>query len=174
MRKRKNNENGSIYGNRALKRIRPSRGVQPHSAINPTVHESLIMPTATQLNLPLDNEIGTLARLCRDLAHGGVNLLALSAPETGKEKGVVRLLVPNRALAEMALVKAGYLFSVEEVLFLELKNRPGALAKAVEKLARGRISIRYAYATASSRTQKTAAVIAVDEGDLPKALKLLG
>jgi hypothetical protein len=28
------------------------------------------MPTATQLNLPLDNEIGTLARLCRDLAHG--------------------------------------------------------------------------------------------------------
>ena len=48
---------------------------------------------AIQLNLPLDNEIGTLARLCRDLAHGGVNLLALSAPETGREKGTVRLLV---------------------------------------------------------------------------------
>jgi hypothetical protein len=132
------------------------------------------MPTATQLNLPLDNEIGTLARLCRDLAHGGVNVLALSAPETGRDKGVVRLLVPNRELAERELKKAGYLFAAEEVLFLELKNRPGALAKAVEKLARARIGIRYAYATASSRTQKTAAVVAVADDDLPKALKLLG
>ena len=132
------------------------------------------MPTATQLNLPLDNEVGTLARLCRDLAHGGVNVLALSAPETGGDRGVVRLLVPNREIAERALKKAGYLFAVEQVLFLELKNRPGALAKAVEKLARARIAIRYAYATASSRTQKTAAVVAVADADLPKALQLLG
>lgn len=127
---------------------------------------------ATQLNLPLDNEIGTLARLCRDLAHGGVNLLALSAPETGREKGTVRLLVPHGDLAARALTKAGYVFAVEEVLFIELKNRPGALAKAVEKLARARISIRYAYATASSRTRTTAAVVAVADNDLPRALRM--
>jgi len=132
------------------------------------------MPTATQINLPLDNEIGTLARLCRDLAHGGVNVLALSAPETGREKGTIRLLVPNKELAERAMQRAGYLYSIEEVLFLELKNRPGALAKAVEKLAKARIAIRYAYATASARTRTTAAVIAVSDADLPKALKLLG
>ena len=94
------------------------------------------MPTATQLNLPLDNEIGTLARLCRDLAHGGVNLLAIAAPETGREKGGVRLLVLNREVAVRALSKAGYLFTEEQVLFLEMTNRPGALAKAIEKLAR--------------------------------------
>jgi hypothetical protein len=132
------------------------------------------MPTATQLNLSVDNAIGTLARLCRDLAHGGVNVLAVSAPETGHDNGVVRLLVPNRELAERALTKAGYAFAVEEVLFLELKNRPGALAKAVEKLARADIGIRYAYATASSRTKTTAAVVAVAENDLGRALKLLG
>jgi hypothetical protein len=135
---------------------------------------SCIMPTATQLNLSVDNAIGTLARLCRDLAHGGVNVLAVSAPETGHDNGVVRLLVPNRELAERALTKAGYAFAVEEVLFLELKNRPGALAKAVEKLARAGIGIRYAYATASSRTKTTAAVVAVAENDLGRALKLLG
>jgi len=127
---------------------------------------------ATQLNLPLDNEIGTLARLCRDLAQGGVNLLALSAPETGREVGTVRLLVPNGDLASRALSKAGYVFTADEVLFVELKNRPGALAKAVEKLARARIAIRYAYATASSRTRTTAAVVAVADADLPRALQL--
>ena len=132
------------------------------------------MPTATQLNLPLDNEIGTLARLCRDLAHGGVNLLAIAAPETGREKGGVRLLVLNREVAVRALSKAGYLFTEEQVLFLEMTNRPGALAKAIEKLARARIDIRYAYATATPQTKKTAAVVAVADSDLARAVKLLG
>ncbi len=131
------------------------------------------MPLATQLNLSLDNEIGTLARLCRDLAHGGVNLLALSAPATGHEKGVVRLLVRDLEIASRALSKAGYVFAAEEVLFLELKNRPGALAKAIEKLARAHINVRYTYATASPRTKTTAAVVAVAEADLPRALQLL-
>lgn len=132
------------------------------------------MPKAIQLNLSLENRTGTLARLCRDLAHGGVNVLALSAPETESGRGVVRLLVPNRELAEGALARSGYAFTAEEVLFVELKNRPGALARAVEKLARAEIHIRYLYATASTRTQKTAAVLAVQEGDLPRALRLLG
>jgi hypothetical protein len=132
------------------------------------------MPIATQLNLALENDIGVLARLCRDLAHGGVNLLAISAPEKGQEKGVVRLLVPNRELAAHVLTKAGYAFAADEVLFVELNNRPGALARAAEKLARAGIDVRYAYATASARTRTTAAVIAVAEPELPRALKLLG
>lgn len=132
------------------------------------------MPVATQLNLPLDNEIGTLAALCRILAHGGVNLLAIAAPETGREGGGIRLLVVNRDLAVRTLSKAGYLFSEEQVLFVEVTNRPGALAKAVEKLARARIDIRYAYATASPRAKKTAAVVAVAEADVARAVRLLG
>ena len=132
------------------------------------------MPRATQLTLPLDNEIGTLAKLCRDLAQGGVNLLAISAPETAHEQSGIRLLVINREIAVRALSKAGYLFAEEDVLFLELTNRPGALARAVEKLAKARIDIRYAYATASARARKVAAVVAVPVADLAKAVKLLG
>ena len=131
------------------------------------------MPKATQLTLPLDNEMGTLAKLCRDLAQGGVNLLAISAPETS-ERGGIRLLVVNRDIAVRALTKAGYLFAEEDVVFLELTNRPGALARAVEKLAKARIDIRYAYATASTRARKVAAVVAVPDADTARAVKLLG
>lgn len=139
-----------------------------------TALECLAMPLATQLSLPLDNEIGTLAQLCRDLASGGVNLLAIAAPEAGREQAAVRLLVMNREIAARTLAKAGYLFAEEQVLYVELANRPGALARAVEKLARARIDIRYAYATTSARAKKTAAVVAVPETDLKRALKLLG
>jgi hypothetical protein len=131
------------------------------------------MPITTQLNLPLDNEIGTLARLCRDLAHGGVNLLALAAPESGREGGGIRLLVMNRDLAVRVLTEAGYLFSEERVLLLDVTNRPGALAKAVEKLAAAGMGIRYAYATTSPRAKKTAVVVAVDDANVERAARLL-
>ena len=132
------------------------------------------MPKATQLNLNMENQIGALARLCRDLAHAGVNLLALCTPASEETSGVVRLLVANRELAENALSKAGYSFAVEEVVFIELKNRPGALAKVVEKLSDSSIDVRYAYATAHRKVQMTAVVIAVGEQDLGRALELLG
>lgn len=130
------------------------------------------MPKATQLNLSLENKIGTLAALCRDLADRGVNLLGISALETNSKTGPVRLLVTNPELADYALSKAGYTFVKEDVLFVEIKNRPGALAKAVEKLAQAGINVRYAYATAYTKAQKTAAVIAVAEPDLDKAVGL--
>jgi hypothetical protein len=85
----------------------------------------------------------------------------------------VRLLVVNREIASRVLSKAGYRFDVEEVIFVELKNRPGALAKAVEKLARANIDVRYLYATAYAKAQKTAAVIAVADEDVERASKLV-
>ena len=132
------------------------------------------MPKAVQLNLKLVNGPGTLAVLCRDLADHGVNLLALSAPDIAAKTGPVRLLVANPDLARHKMKQAGYRFTEEEVLFVELKNRPGSLAKAMEKLARAKINVRYAYATAYTKAQKTAAVIAVDPSRLAKALKLIG
>lgn len=132
------------------------------------------MPRATQLTLSVPNEVGTLARLCEDLAQGGVNLLALSAPEVDGRAGIVRLIVANRELATAALTRAGYRYSTEEVLFVEIKNRPGALARAVEKLARARIDIRSAHATAYPKARKTAAVLAVPQADVERADRLLG
>jgi hypothetical protein len=130
------------------------------------------MATATQLNLRLENQVGRLAKLCRDLADGGVNLLALLAPESHGAIGLVRLLVANPELARTALERAGYSFEAEDVLFIQLRNRPGALAKAAEKLHRAGINITYAYVTAYRRAHTAAAVIAVPPGDLDRASRL--
>ncbi len=111
------------------------------------------MPLATQLTIRLRNDVGVLARLCRDLSDAGVNLIGLSAHEWG-QRGVVRLLVVNPQQAKEALRKAGYRCLVDQVVFTEIKNRPGALAKTVEKLARAHINIESAYATAHLRSQK--------------------
>jgi hypothetical protein len=131
------------------------------------------MPKATQLNVELENKTGSLARMCRDLASNGVNLLALSAPDIKAKSGLIRLLVANPELAQKKITKLGYFYTVEEVLYIEIKNRPGSIAKAMEKLSRANINIRYCYATAYKMSRKTGAVIAVAQEDLAKAYKLL-
>jgi hypothetical protein len=131
------------------------------------------MPKATQLNVKMDNKVGSLARLCRDLADKGINLRALTAPDIRAKTGLIRLLVINPELAQVKMKEMGYSFTVEEVMLIDIKNRPGALAKAMEKLARAGINVKYTYATAYSQARKTSAVIAVAEEDLPKAHKLL-
>jgi hypothetical protein len=131
------------------------------------------MALATQLTLSLPNDTGTLAKLCRDLADAGVNLLALSAADRADAGGSIRLLVASPDQAQKALAKAGYAFEVEDVLFVELKNRPGALAKATDRLSRAGINIRYAYATTYRRAQRTAAVIAVAPADTARASRLV-
>lgn len=132
------------------------------------------MPIATQLNVKLENKTGSLARLCRDLANHGINLMALSAPDITAKKGLIRLLVVNPELAQKKITQAGYSFTIEEVLHVEIKNRPGSIAKAMEKLARAGINVRYSYATSFKQAKKSGAVIAVAEKDLRKAVKLLG
>ncbi|MFH1756259.1 MAG: amino acid-binding protein [Candidatus Latescibacterota bacterium] len=132
------------------------------------------MPKAIQLNVKLENKTGSLARLCRDMADHGINLRALSAPDIKARSGLIRLLVVNAELAQVKMKQAGYSFTVEEVLYVDIKNRPGALAKAMEKLAKAGINVTYTYATAYSKARKTAAVIGVSKEDLPKAHKLLG
>ena len=127
---------------------------------------------ASQFNLELPNQTGTLARLCRDLASNGVNLLAIAAPE--QPGNVIRLLVVHRDLAENAFQKLDYTYTVEDVLFIELRHKPGALAKAVEKLAEADLEVRYAYATADVKANTTAVVIAVAPEQLDRAMELLG
>ena len=131
------------------------------------------LAVATQLTLSLANTTGALAKLCRDLADAGVNLLALSADDRSASSGPIRLLVASPEQAQKALAKAGYTFHAEEVLFVELKNRPGALAKATGRLSRAGVDIRYAYATTYRRAQRTSAVIAVAATDLARASRLV-
>ena len=73
------------------------------------------MPLATQLTIRLGNKIGVLARLCRDLADTGVNLIGLSAYQWG-QRGVVQLLVIDHERAQEALRKAGYRCEVDRAL----------------------------------------------------------
>lgn len=108
------------------------------------------MPRTTQLVLSLQSKPGVLATISRTLADARVNILSLSAAEAAG-RGKIRMIVSNPTVAKRALRKARYRFVEEPAFTKRLTNKPGALARVVQRLAGGRINIRSAYATTAGR-----------------------
>jgi hypothetical protein len=128
------------------------------------------VPKVTQLTVPLANKPGSLAKLCSTLSKAGVNITAVLSPESGRTSRV-RVLVDDRDKAKEALKGAKVRFSEEDVIALELDDRPGAIGEVAEKLAKSKINIKYAYATTQAGSTKATLIFAVQ--DVRKALGVL-
>jgi hypothetical protein len=116
---------------------------------------------ATQLVVPLANKPGTLARLCTVLGDAEVNITGVFAPEA-RGTGKARVMVVDVAGARAALRKAKISFTEEEVLNVEMDNKPGAFGELARKLAQKKINIRYAYAT-TAPFARAGVVVAVSD-----------
>jgi hypothetical protein len=128
-----------------------------------------LISRATQFVVSLADRPGALAEVCTVLGETGVNITAVFAPET-KGEGKVRVMVHNVDAGRAALKAAKIKFSEEDVLDVELDNRPGAFGELAGKLARAKINIRHAYAT-TAPFARAKVVIAVP--DVAKALAVL-
>lgn len=102
-----------------------------------------------QLSVFLDNRPGTLARTCQALAKDGINILSLSISDT-VDHAVVRMVVSDARKAGMILQSLHGTIQEREVIFMDIPNKPGTLAKIAEQLAAAGINIEYAYCTGSA------------------------
>lgn len=125
---------------------------------------------ATQLAVFLANKPGTLADVCETLMKEGINIFAMTISDT-VDHAVVRLICsdPRKALA--VFEDRGVLVVDQQVLTLEVKNRPGSLARIARKLAEYDVNIEYAYC-ASGPSAKTGLVV-IRISDIKKGLKAL-
>jgi hypothetical protein len=125
---------------------------------------------ATQFVIPLADEPGTLARLCSVLGDAEVNIIGIFVPEAKGRAQAARVMAVDVAAARAALRKAKIPFSEEEVLNVELDNKPGAFGEFASKLAKKKINITHAYAT-TAPFARAGVVVAVS--DIDKALAAL-
>ena len=102
----------------------------------------------TQLAVFLDNRPGTLARTCQVLAKANINILALSILDT-VDHAIVRMVVDRPKEAERVLLSLHTMVQGRDVVFMDVPNEAGALAKIAERLTESGINIEYAYCTTS-------------------------
>ena len=94
----------------------------------PPVRQSPGMEIATQLALFLENTPGTLAAVCDELATASINILALTISDT-VDHSVVRMIVSDTDRALSIFEEHGTLVVENEVLLIEIDNKPGSLSR---------------------------------------------
>lgn len=128
------------------------------------------MQTRKQITVFLENKPGRLAQVLSELARNKINIVALSVMDRS-EAGVLRLVTEDEAQTARVIQALNAPFAESEVLAVELKNQPGALAHLCETLAGEHISIDYAYCSSGGRNGKVFGIFKVS--NLEKAQRLL-
>lgn len=128
------------------------------------------MPIKKQFSVMVENKRGALAQVCSRLAEKAVNILALMVPE---QPGIapIRLVVSSEETAQKILDALGSSYTEEDVLAVEVSDKPGALGKVTRKLADHNIDVKYAYGTIEKGVDK--AMIIMGVSDLEAAVKVL-
>jgi hypothetical protein len=107
---------------------------------------------ATDLTLYLDDQPGELARVGDALGKAGANIVGLCALTTGGGQAEVHILVQDATKAFEALQNAGIkIVAEQEVIVLDMEDRPGALGEVAHKLGKARVNLTTAYLATNTR-----------------------
>ena len=128
------------------------------------------MEKATQLSIPMENAPGQLGRLCRALTQAGVNIRGMMVSDAA-DVSTLRILVNNPAAAQKALREVGLCVVAQQVLVLELADKPGALEAVAVCLGEAGINIHYIYGTGDGARGK--AVLVMRVSDVDRAIQTL-
>jgi hypothetical protein len=129
------------------------------------------METSKQVSVFLENKPGRLANVLSALAREKVNITALTVMDS-HDNSVLRVVTNDVARTRKVLGALNTPHAENDVLVVELRNQPGALAHVCELLGAEHINIEYAYCSAGGRNGKTFGVFKVSNTD--KAMKVLG
>lgn len=117
-----------------------------------------------QISVFLDNRPGSLAKMARHLADKGINLRALSLAET-RDFGTARLVVLDPDKCMQALKEAEYHFIETDVLAIEVADRPGGMADALEIITGEQLDVEYIYSMVSTKAGFAIVILRVSDPD---------
>jgi hypothetical protein len=128
------------------------------------------MEQLKQISIFSENKPGRLRKITKVLAEEGVNILAINIASSNGF-GVIRFIVDKSDLAYQKLKQKGFTVSLNEVLAIELVDRPGGLFEVSAVLSKKKINIENAYVLILGSRKK--AFLIVDVHDIEKAKNLL-
>jgi hypothetical protein len=120
------------------------------------------MPIMKELTIRMENRPGSLAKVCRELADRGVNIMAFQSIPSDKTI-LVCIVVDQPVAAEAVLDKEGIIYTEGEVAQVRLPHGPGELARAACKLSEANININYAYCGVEPSTNAPLVIFGVTE-----------
>ncbi|HTD81307.1 MAG TPA: ACT domain-containing protein [Thermoplasmata archaeon] len=113
---------------------------------------------------------GELARVTEALAEHAVNIRAI-ASEGGHESSFLRIVTNDVATTEKAFKLAGIKNEANDLLTVELIDRPGELAKIARRLARAGVNVESIYILGSKNGKTEVGMVVSDMEKAKVALR---
>ena len=127
------------------------------------------MPRAKELKVRVQDRPGALGEVAAALAEKKINLRGVNAWVEGNE-GIVRLVADKAAAAKKALAAKGWQVQEQEVVELELADKPGTLAEKAIALGRAGVNITHVFVGTGGARKAT---VFLGVSDVARALKAL-
>jgi hypothetical protein len=117
-----------------------------------------------QISVFLENKPGQLRMACRRLAEAGINILTLSLADT-RQFGILHIITPEWEHARIVFKEAGFIASVNEVLAVEVADRPGGLVEILDVIEDAGLNVEYMYAFTFGNKGRAALIFRFDDPD---------
>lgn len=97
-----------------------------------------------QLSIFLENKQGALVDVLRYLKESNIQIIASTIAET-EQYGIYRVICDNPEQAYLVLKEQGVAVNLTEMKCVELADKPGGAAEAIEKIVAEGVNISYFY-----------------------------
>ena len=124
----------------------------------------------TQISVFLENKKGRLYEVCSLLGQKGVNIKALNVADS-EDFGILRIVVDNPEEAVKALRESGFIAKLNEIVAVEVGDKPGGLAEILKIFSDDDINVEYMYGFVEKFSEKAVLVFKFEHPD--KAISLL-
>jgi len=117
-----------------------------------------------QICVFLENRKGRLAELTHLLGENKINIRAISLADTS-DFGIVRLIVNDTEKAHQVLKKAELTATINNVIAVEVADKPGGLASVLAILQSAGQNVEYLYGFLEKKTDKAIMIFRFDAID---------
>ena len=112
-----------------------------------------------QFEILINDRPGELAKVTDALAMNGINIIAIASERC--ENPIIRIVTDDEQSTRAALKKANMKFRENELMVIELQDRPGELSKMAKKLAKSGVNVESIHIL-SKGTSTTSIALVVD------------
>ena len=123
-----------------------------------------------QVSVPIENSRGRLFDITHALGEAGINLRALNLVDSG-DFGTLRILVSDIVLARQVLMREQIPARVDNVVAVQIEDKPGQFAELLKLLMDNDINIQYSYAFAGMTSGKAVMIFRFHDNN--KAIEIL-
>ncbi len=123
-----------------------------------------------QISVFIENKEGRLKKAINTLSKAGINIRALSIADTSKF-GILRLIVSDNEKAKEVLEKDKFVVKENDVLVVEVPDKPNGLNSVLEILDEKNINVEYIYAFVSNKSDE--AIVVMRLKDITEGIKAL-